>query len=173
MLKMLRKIMSGGQTGADRAGLDFAIETGLEHGGYVPRGRKAEDGRIDDRYNLVELSTSSYPARTRRNIKESDGTVIFSLECLLSGGTKLTQDYANKLGKPVLHIYNTRKAQIFNPDSLRLELTDFLRSNKIEVLNVAGPRESKEPGVYEWTLTMLRSLNRAPSVGIPQKQVAG
>ena len=82
---MLRKVISGGQTGADRAGLDFAIETGLEHGGYVPRGRKAEDGRIDDRYNLVELSTSSYPARTRRNIEQSDGTVIFSLECPLSG----------------------------------------------------------------------------------------
>jgi hypothetical protein len=77
---MLRKIISGGQTGADQAGLDFAIETGLEHGGYVPRSRKAEDGRIDERYNLVELSTSSYPARTRRNIEESDGAGIFSLE---------------------------------------------------------------------------------------------
>src|SRR4029077_12697814 len=88
MLKMLRKIISGGQSGADRAGLDFAIETGLEHGGYVPRGRKAEDGKIDDRYNMVELSTTSYPARTRRNIEESDGTVIFSLERLLSGGTE-------------------------------------------------------------------------------------
>ena len=165
MLKMLRKIISGGQTGADRAGLDFAIETGLEHGGYVPRGRKAEDGRIDERYNLVELSTSSYPARTRRNIEESDGTVIFSLERLLSGGTKLTWEHANKLGKPALHIYNARKEQILNQDSLRLEiqaLTDFLCSNKIEILNVAGPRESKEPGVYEWTLTMLRLfLNRA------------
>jgi len=64
---MIRKIISGGQTGADRAGLDFAIETGLEHGGYVPSGRKAEDGRIDELYNLVELSTSSYPARTRRH----------------------------------------------------------------------------------------------------------
>ena len=162
---MLRKIISGGQTGADRAGLDFAIEKGLEHGGYVPRGRKAEDGRIDDRYNLVELSTSSYPARTRRNIEESDGTVIFSLERLLSGSTKLTWDHANKLSKPVLHIYDTRKERIFNQDSLRLEiqaLTDFLCSNKIEVLNVAGPRESNEPGVYEWTLTMLRLfLNRA------------
>src|SRR6202022_2615430 len=93
---MLRKIISGGQTGADRAGLDFAIETGLEHGGYVPRGRKAEDGRIDDRYNLVELSTSSYPARTRRNIEESDGTVIFSLERLLSGGTKLTLEHCQQ-----------------------------------------------------------------------------
>src|ERR1700732_297901 len=99
---MLRKVISGGQTGADRAGLDFAIETGLEHGGYVPRGRKAEDGRIDERYNLVELSTSSYPARTRKNVEESDGTVIFSLERRLSGGTKLTRDYAHKLGKPVL-----------------------------------------------------------------------
>jgi len=59
--------------------IGFAIETGLEHGGYVPRGRKAEDGRIDDLYNLFERSTSSYPARTRRNIEESDGTVIFSL----------------------------------------------------------------------------------------------
>jgi hypothetical protein len=165
--KMLRKIISGGQTGVDRAGLDFAIETGLEHGGYVPRGRKAEDGRIAERYNLVELKTISYPARTKRNIEESDGTLIFSLERLLSGGTKLTRDYANKLGKPVLHIYHSRKEQIFNPDSLRHEvqtLTDFLRSNEIEVLNVAGPRESKEPGVYEWTLTMLRfSLNRAAS----------
>jgi Circularly permutated YpsA SLOG family len=163
---MLRKVISGGQTGADRAGLDFAIETGLEHGGYVPRGRKAEDGRIDDRYNLVELSTSSYPARTRRNIEESDGTVIFSLERLLSGGTKLTWEHANKLSKPVLHIYNASKERILNQDSLRLEiqaLTDFLCSNKIVILNVAGPRESKEPGVYEWTLTMLRFLNRAVS----------
>jgi hypothetical protein len=171
---MLRKIISGGQTGADRAGLDIAIETGLEHGGYVPKGRKAEDGRIDEPYKLVELSTSSYAARTRRNIMENAGTVIFSPEGLLSGGTKLTWGCANKLGKPVLHIYDTRKVQIFSPDSLRLELTDFMCSNKTEVLKVAGSRESEEPGVYEWTLTMLRSLNRAASVGIiPHKQVAG
>src|SRR6202051_2841522 len=165
---MLRKIISGGQTGADRAGLDFAIYAGLEHGGYVPRGRKAEDGRIDERYSLVELSTSSYPARTRKNIEESDGTVIFSLERRLSGGTKLTLELAYKLGKPVLHIYDSRKERISNPDSLRLEiqaLTDFLRCNKIAVLNVAGPRESKEPGVYEWTLNMLRCFrNRTVSV---------
>jgi hypothetical protein len=169
---MLRKIISGGQTGADRAGLDFATDTGLEHGGYVPKGRKAEDGRINDRYNLVELSTSSYPARTSRNIEESDGTVIFSLNRRLSGGTKLTLELANKFGKPVLHIYDTRKEQIFNPGSFRGEvqtLTDFLCSNKIEVLNVAGPRESKEPGVYDWTVRMLRFLNRARD---PQKQPA-
>jgi hypothetical protein len=71
--------------------------------------------------------------------------------------------HANKVGKPMLHIYDTRKERISNPDSLRLEvqaLTDFLRSNKIEVLNVAGPRESKEPGVYEWTLALLKLLDR-------------
>jgi hypothetical protein len=173
---MIRKIISGGQTGADRAGLDFAIETGLEHSGYVPRGRKAEDGRINERYNLIELSTSSYPARTRRNIEKSDGTVIFSLERLLNGGTKLTLDLAKNLGKPVLHIYDTRKERISNPDSLCLEiqaLSDFVCSNKIEILNVAGPRESKEPGVYEWTLAMLRlSLNRTAS-GARSTETAG
>jgi Circularly permutated YpsA SLOG family len=85
--------------------------------------------------------------------------VIFSLEPRLSGGTKLTLELANKLEKPVLHIYDTGKERISNPDSLRFEIqamTDFLFSNKIEILNVAGPRESKEPGVYEWTLTILR-----------------
>ena len=104
LIEMLRKIISGGQTGADRAG---------------------------------------------------------------SGGTKLTRELAAKLGKPALHIYDSRKERRSNPDSLRLEiqaLTDFLCSNKIEILNAAGPRESKEPGVYEWTLTMLRfSLSRAAS----------
>jgi hypothetical protein len=78
--------------------------------------------------------------------------VIFSLNRCLSGGTKLTLELANKLGKPVLNIYDTRKERISNPDSLRLEiraLIEFLCSNKIEILNVAGPRESKEPGVYD------------------------
>ena len=91
--------------------------------------------------------------------------MIFSLERPLSGGTKLTWEHANRLSKPVLHIYNARKERRLYQDSLRLEiqaLTDFLCSNKIEILNVAGPRESKEPGVYEWTLALLRLfLNRA------------
>jgi hypothetical protein len=84
-----------------------------------------------------------------------NGAVIFSLERRLSGGTKLTL----ALGKPVLHIYDTRQERTSNSDSLRLEiqaLSDFVCSIKIEVLNVAGPRESKELGVCEWTLTMLR-----------------
>ena len=116
---MLRKVNIGAaKTARIEGGLDFAIHAGLEHGGYVLRGRKAEDGRIDDRYNLIELSTNSYPARTRRNI---DGTVIFGLERVLNGGTKLTLELAKKLGKPVLHIYDDRDERISNPDSLCLE----------------------------------------------------
>ena len=79
--------------------------------------------------------------------------MIFSLERVLSGGTKLTLELANELGKPVLHIYDTRNERIFNPDSPCLEiqaLRDLVCSKKIEILNVAGSRESKEPGVYEW-----------------------
>jgi hypothetical protein len=94
-------------------------------------------------------------------------------ERLLSGGTKLTWGHAKKLGKPVQHIYPSRKERIFNPDSLCHEvqtLTDFLRSNKIEVLNVAGPRESKEPGVYEWTLTRLRLLDRVATGAGPKSE---
>jgi hypothetical protein len=154
--------------------LRWAWNTGVVPG-YVPRGRKAEDGRIDDRYNLIELSTSSYPARTKRNIEESDDTVIFSLERLLSGGTKLTLGLANKLGKPVLHIYNIRKepyrSQIWFASRFKSWVISWC-SNKIEILNVAGPRESKEPGVYDWTLTMLRFLKRAVS-GTGSTETAG
>jgi hypothetical protein len=93
---------------------------------------------------LVELKTARILRELGRTLRKAMGTVIFSLERSLSGGTKLTRDYAHKLGKPVLHIYETRKERIPNPDSLRLEiqaLADFLRSKKIAVLNVAGPRE--------------------------------
>jgi putative molybdenum carrier protein len=82
---VLRKIISGGQTGADRAGLDFAIEVGLEHDGFVPRGRRAEDGRISAHYHLTELSSISYAVRTKRNVREGDGTVVFSLDPILTG----------------------------------------------------------------------------------------
>src|SRR5246127_4114958 len=106
-LPMLRKIISGGQPGADRAGLAFAVEVGLAHGGYVPKERKAEDGRIHERYRLTELATNSYPERTKRNVRESDGTVILSLSDKLSGGSALTLSYALQANKPVLHIHNS------------------------------------------------------------------
>jgi Circularly permutated YpsA SLOG family len=84
---VLRKILSAGQTGADCAGLDFAIEVGLEHGGFVPRGRRAEEGRMPGQYHLTELRVFYYAARTKRNVREANETVVFSLDSILTGGS--------------------------------------------------------------------------------------
>jgi hypothetical protein len=151
----LRKIISGGQTGADRSGLDFAIEAELAHGGYVPKGRKAEDGSIDEKYRLTELATNSYPERTKRNVRESDGTVILSLNEKLSGGSALTLSYARHANKPILHIHNSEPSRDFFARQVH-QLKEFIESNAIEALNVAGTRESNEPGVYRFTMQLLR-----------------
>jgi Circularly permutated YpsA SLOG family len=132
-LPVLRKIVSGGQTGADRAGLDFAIEVGLAHGGYVAKGRKAEDGRIDEKYRLTELATNSYPERTKRNVRESDGTIILSLNEKLSGGSALTLSYARHANKPVLHIHNSETGH--DPLSHQVRrLKDFIESKRDRTL---------------------------------------
>jgi Circularly permutated YpsA SLOG family len=102
--------------------------------------------------------------------------VIFSLERALSGGTRLTLELANKLGRPELRIYDTRKERGSNPDSLCLEIqaqSDFVCSNKIKILNVAGPRESKEPGVYDWTLKMFRLFLNRTAFGAGSTKTAG
>ena len=154
---MFRKIISGGQTGADRAGLDFAIEVGLEHGGFVPRGRRAEDGKIPGQYHLTELSSISYAVRTKRNVREADGTVVFSLDPILTGGSSLTFEYATQVKKTRIHIY--RSAFDYSDEAFFKEvwrLKDFIESNQIGVLNVAGPRESSQPGVYAFALETLR-----------------
>src|SRR3954465_11888189 len=95
-------IISGGQTGADRAALDFAIAHGLPHGGWCPRGRRAEDGAIPPQYLLEETTQTHYAQRTRRNIRESDATLIFSIRPVVKGGTRLTMELARHLEKPVL-----------------------------------------------------------------------
>jgi hypothetical protein len=156
---MLRKIISGGQTGADRAGLDFAIEAELEHGGSVPRGRIAEDGIISQKYRVAELSSESYEVRTRQNLKDSDGTVVFTLAPIATGGTKLTIDYATEIGKPLLRIH---PADARDDPGMLIEaagqLRHFVRSHNIEILNIAGSRESIEPGIYAFTLNVLRAF---------------
>jgi putative molybdenum carrier protein len=159
---VLRKIISGGQTGADRAGLDFAIEVGLEHGGFVPRGRRAEDGRIPDRYNQTELSSVSYAVRTRRNVREGDGMLVFSLDPILTGGSSLTFEYAAKMKKPAIHIHKSAtdySDEAFNKEVSRLK--HFIASNRIAVLNVGGPRESNQPGVYAFALRCSESIGRS------------
>jgi len=138
----LEKIVSGGQTGADRAGLDVAMKVGLPVGGYCPKGRLAEDGTVPEHYPLLEMTKGSYSARTERNVIESDGTLILNIG-KLSGGTRLTVECARKHNKPHLVIQlDTAKPQVST-------LAEWLEQNNIRVLNVAGPRESKTPGVHK------------------------
>ena len=134
--------MSGGQTGADRAALDFAIENGIPHGGWCPKGRRAEDGPIDARYQLKETPSANYVQRTEWNTRDSDGTVVFSIGENLTGGSKKTVELARKHRKPVLHLSSNG-----GPAPPEIELLRFIEEHRINVLNVAGPRASKEPEV--------------------------
>lgn len=141
------RIVSGGQTGADRAALDWALARGLPCGGWCPRGRRAEDGAIDARYPLTETPSEDYAQRTEWNVRDSDATVILSLAASLTGGSRLTRELAAKHGKPCLHLHP-------GVDAPRL-LAAFVRDHRVRVLNVAGPRASNEPGVYAYARQVL------------------
>ena len=149
----LEKIISGGQTGADRAALDWAIAHGIPHGGWCPPGRLAEDGVIPSRYLLNEMTHGSYRQRTRQNVADSDGTLILNMG-ELDGGTLETLRFAEKLAKPFLI------ASLDADDLLAYlpRIETWLRSNGIRVLNVAGPRESRRPGIHAATWSFLRPL---------------
>jgi hypothetical protein len=100
------KIVSGGQTGADRAALDWALSRSIESGGWCPKGRKAEDGPIPKRYPLIETPSAGYVQRTEWNVRDTGGTVIFSLGPVLTGGSKKTAEFAVKRNKPCLHAHS-------------------------------------------------------------------
>ena len=136
------KIISGGQTGVDRAGLDAAIALNIEYGGYVPKGRKAEDGQVPQKYQMEEMKKGGYPTRTKKNIEESDGTVIFC-QGRPSTGTKLTVDYAVKIKKPFLLLDVDDVSKQTAVEILR----NWITKESIEVMNVAGPRQSSAPMV--------------------------
>jgi len=140
---MITKIVSGGQTGADRAALDVALEEGIRHGGWVPKGRKTEDGPLPERYQLTEMPTESYPARTEQNVIDSDGTVVFS-HGELTGGSAVTKELAMKHGRPVLHI-ELNKVNAFKAAET---IATWVAENGIRVLNVVGPKASKDPQIY-------------------------
>lgn len=141
------KIISGGQTGADRAALDFAIAADIEHGGWCPRGRKAEDGYIDLKYKLRETPSEGYRQRNEWNVRDSDATVIFTFGPYTSSpGSLLTSKFCKAQKKPWISF------DIADPgDVMRcaFELGSFVTKNKVRVLNVAGNRESRSPGIYE------------------------
>jgi len=139
---MLEKLLSGAQTGADRAALDWAIFRDIPHGGWCPKGRKAEDGVIPPQYQLTETPSASYLQRTEWNVRDSDGTVIFTVAAELAGGSKRTAEFAAKHSKPLLHISCAGSYE--RPGE---RLAAFVREHDIKVLNVAGSRRSKEPKV--------------------------
>ncbi len=129
------RIISGGQTGVDRAALDFAILADIEHGGYCPKGRKSEDGTIPDRYLLTEVSSASYPVRTKRNILASDATVVF-VGPKFSKGTQLTIRLCRENQK--FHI----EIQPGDEDARIIQLFQQLHDRGATIINVAGPRLS-------------------------------
>jgi hypothetical protein len=138
-----RQIVSGGQTGADRAALDFACFNKIPHGGWCPQGRMAVDGPLSFKYQLRETDSSGYRQRTKRNIQDSDATVIFNTGAF-DGGTLQTQVLAEKMHKPHLLLQLDEQ----NLDLTVVDLVHWLDQGKFSVLNVAGPREEKRPGIY-------------------------
>ncbi|MBI1315122.1 molybdenum cofactor carrier [bacterium] len=157
---VIERIVSGGQTGVDRAALDVALQAGVPCGGWCPLGRRAEDGRIPDRYPLIETSERDYSIRTERNIIDSDATLIIS-GGPLTGGTALTRNLARRLGSP-LFIVDLREYESAKPNLLGATVLDqleqWLTENRIHTLNVAGPRESQQPGIYARASQLLRQL---------------
>jgi len=154
---MIDKIISGGQTGADRAALDVAIEFGLPHGGWIQKGRKTEDGRLPDKYRLKETKTLNYPQRTELNIVDSDGTLIIS-HGKLTGGSQRTQSLAHKHRKPCLHI---DLHEIDEPKAVQI-ISSWIELRRIKTLNIAGPQASKDPHIYDATVRILGHVFQSP-----------
>ena len=147
----IEQIVSGGQTGVDRAALDVASELGIPCGGWCPKGRKAEDGPLPKDYPLTETPSRKYAERTEWNVRDSDGTLILTIGMPI-GGTALTRTCAERLGKPCL-VLN------LDDDAARTEtVLAWLREHRIQKLNVAGPRESQQPGIYGRAAAFLREL---------------
>jgi hypothetical protein len=168
---MIEKIISGGQTGADRAALDFALKYYIHHGGWIPKGRITEDGPLPDKYQLQEMPTTSYPARTEKNVIDSDGTVIFS-RGKPAGETDYTREMVLKHKRQMLHI-DFNIATSYDAASLILS---WIKLQHIKILNVAGPRASEDGQIYNdvfRTLEMAYVMHKAERLksGKPPKTV--
>jgi hypothetical protein len=149
---MFQTILSGGQTGVDRAALDVALELGTPCRGWCPKGRRAEDGPIDLRYPLTETPTAAYEERTERNVLDSDGTLVLRGE-QSSPGTEFTIELAARHAKPCLVV------ELFNQPDAAL-VRRWAEEHGVRALNVAGPRASQSPGIYERAVTFLREVFR-------------
>ena len=166
---MIEKIISGGQTGADRAALDFALKFSIPHGGWIPKGRIVEDGSLPEKYQLQEMPTSSYPKRTEQNVIDSDGTVIFS-RGKPTGGTDYTRKMVLRHKKKLVHI----DLKLQTSYDAAYEILSSIEFHHIKILNVAGPRASKDPAIYNdvfkildmaykiHTVDQIRNLEKLP-----------
>jgi hypothetical protein len=151
---MIRKIISGGQTGADRAALDAAIKLGIPHGGWIPKGRLTENGPLPETYQLTEMPGSAYVLRTEQNVIDSNGTLIIS-HGDLSEGSDYTRKMAVKHHRPWLHI-DLNKTPAFRAAT---QICSWIDENAIEILNVAGPRASKDSRIYGAVLKLIESVH--------------
>ncbi|HOY65312.1 MAG TPA: putative molybdenum carrier protein [Candidatus Ozemobacteraceae bacterium] len=155
---ILYRLISGGQTGVDRAGLDVALELGIPAGGWCPAGRRSARGAIPARYPLVETQTPAYPHRTRLNIRDSDATLVFT-RGEPAGGTRLTVELAIRLRRPVL-VIDLKKV----PGAAACQVVlAWLRTIHPKVLNIAGPRASEAPGLGRNVRLILRNVLIPPS----------
>lgn len=150
---LVRRIISGGQTGADQAGLDVALAFGIAHGGWVPKGRKTEIGPLSPKYSMWEMDSEDYAERTKKNVLASDGTLIVS-HGELTGGSLLTLNLANRHKRHVIHL-NLGKISI---EKAIKDLAGWLELEKIRVLNVAGPRASSDPDIYGVVKELLKGV---------------
>lgn len=136
---MKLEIICGGQTGVDRAALDVAIRLGIPHGGWCPAGRRAEDGRIPDRYGLKETNSPDYAVRTRLNVRDAEATLLLSRR-KLTGGSALTRNSARELKRPSLHVRLDKEPTVE-------QVRTWIQKHVDAILNIAGPRESEDPGI--------------------------
>src|SRR5574340_1479478 len=148
------KIVSGGQTGVDRGALDAAMAVGVAHGGWCARGRLAEDGRIPDSYQLVETESPEYAVRTERNVLQSDATLSLH-RGRLSGGTELTWRLAQAHARPCMRVDWDHGP---SPEDVRC----WIETQRVGVLNVAGPRESQSPGIGAMATEFLQQVLAPP-----------
>lgn len=144
------KVITGGQTGVDRAALDTAVMLGIVTGGWCPAGRLAEDGPLPEAYPLEETPSSTYSQRTQWNVRDSDGTLILTAGAM-GGGTALTARAAERAKKP-MHIVD------LDVSTSTTDALAWMAAEGIQTVNVAGPRESNAPGVYDRATSFLHEF---------------